>query len=57
LHGLLRAAFRERAPRAFRYLDAEQGLLAYTELSAIELQQAAALAPPDAAAALGHGAT
>jgi CRISPR system Cascade subunit CasE len=57
LHGLLRAAFGERAPRAFRYLDAEQGLLAYTELSPIELQQAAALAPPDAAAALGLGAT
>lgn len=57
LHGLLHAAFGERAPRAFRYLDAEQGLLAYTDLSAVELQQAAALAPPDAAAALGLGAT
>lgn len=57
LHGLLHAAFGERAPHAFRYLDAEQGLLAYTDLSADELRQAAALTPPDAAAALGLGAT
>lgn len=57
LHGLLRAAFGEHAPRSFRYLDAEQGLLAYTELSAAELHQAVALAPPDAAVALGLGTT
>jgi CRISPR system Cascade subunit CasE len=57
LHGLFRAVFGEHAPRSFRYLDAKQGLLAYTSLSAAELGQAAALAPPDAAAALGLGAT
>lgn len=57
LHGLFRAAFGERAPRSFRYLDAEQGLLAYTDLHATDMQQLTALAPPDAAAALGLGAT
>ncbi|MBA3771831.1 MAG: type I-E CRISPR-associated protein Cas6/Cse3/CasE [Ramlibacter sp.] len=57
LHGLLRVAFGEHAPRSFRYLDAEQGLLAYSSLTAAELRQAAAVAPPDAAAALGLGAT
>jgi CRISPR system Cascade subunit CasE len=57
LHALLRAAFGDRAPRSYRYLDAEQGLFAYTDLSPDELHRAAALAPPDAAAALGLGAT
>lgn len=57
LHGLLRAAFGERAPRAFRYIDAEQGLLAYTDLTTDELQLASALAAPEVAAALGLGAT
>jgi CRISPR system Cascade subunit CasE len=57
LHGLLQAAFGKRAPRTFRYLNAEQGLLAYTDLSGTDLQLAAALAPPDVAAALGVGAT
>ena len=57
LHGLLRAAFGEQAPRAFRYLDAEQGLLAYTGLNAIEMEQLVALAPPGVSAALGLGAT
>jgi CRISPR system Cascade subunit CasE len=57
VHGLLRAAFGEQAPQPFRYLDAQEGLLAYTPLSAVELRQAVALAEPQAAAALGLGAT
>ncbi len=57
LHALLRAAFGEQAPQPFRYLDAEQGLLAYTRLSAVELAQQAALADADVAAALGLGQT
>lgn len=57
LHALLRAAFGEQAPQPFRYLDAEQGLLAYTRLSAVELAQHAALADADVAAALGLGQT
>jgi CRISPR system Cascade subunit CasE len=57
LHALLRAAFGEHAPQPFRYLNAEQGLLAYTRLDATELAQRAALADPDAAAALGLGQT
>lgn len=56
-HGLLRAVFGERAPRSYRYLDADQGLLAYTDIDFDELHRMAALAPPDAAAALGLGAT
>lgn len=57
LHALLHAAFGEHSPQPFRYLDAEQGLLAYTRLSAAEMAQRAALADPDAAAALGLGQT
>ena len=57
LHALLHAAFGEHAPQPFRYLDAEQGLLAYTRLSAAELARCAALAEPDVAAALGLGQT
>ena len=57
LHGLFLAAFNAHAPRSFRYLDAEQGLLAYTGLNATDIQQLIAVAPPDAAAALGLGAT
>ena len=57
IHALLHAAFGEQAPQPFRYLDAEQGLLAYTRLSAAELAQHAALADPDVAAALGLGQT
>ena len=57
LHALLHAVFGEHAPQPFRYLDAEQGLLAYTQLSAAKLAQLAALADPDVAAALGLGQT
>jgi CRISPR system Cascade subunit CasE len=57
LHALLHAAFDEQAPQPFRYLDAEQGLLAYTRLDATGLMQLSALADPDVAAALGLGQT
>jgi CRISPR system Cascade subunit CasE len=57
LHALLHAAFGEEAPQPFRYLDAAQGLLAYTHQSPDELAQRAALADPDVAAALGLGQT
>ena len=57
LHALLHAAFGEQAPQPFRYLDAEQGLLAYTRLDATGLAQRVALAEPDVAAALGLGQT
>jgi CRISPR system Cascade subunit CasE len=57
LHALLHAAFGEQAPQPFRYLDAEQGLLAYTCLDATGLAELAALADPDVAAALGLGQT
>ncbi|MBK6591273.1 MAG: type I-E CRISPR-associated protein Cas6/Cse3/CasE [Burkholderiales bacterium] len=57
LHALLHAAFGEQAPQPFRYLDVEQGLLAYTRLDATGLAQRVALAEPDEAAALGLGQT
>jgi CRISPR system Cascade subunit CasE len=57
LHGLLRAAFGDAAPRPFRYLGERQGLLAYTPLDADALRTQAALADPLAAATLGLGAT
>lgn len=57
LHALLHAAFGELAPQPFRYLDAEQGLLAYTRLSPTELMRCAALVEPDVSAALGLGQT
>lgn len=57
LHALLQAAFGEQAPQPFRYLAAEQGLLAYSRAGAAELAQRAALAPPDVSAALGLGQT
>ena len=57
LHALLRAAFGEQAPQPFRYMNAEQGLLAYSRLSAPELAQLAAMADADVSAALGLGQT
>jgi CRISPR system Cascade subunit CasE len=57
LHALLRAAFGEQAPQPFRYLDPEQGLLAYTRLNPDTLAQLAALVDPDVAAAIGLGHT
>ena len=49
LHGLLRAAFGTQAPQPFRYLDEQRGLLAYTALDGAALEQATALADPQAA--------
>lgn len=57
LHGLLTAAFGDQAPRPFRYLDAKQGLLAYTPRTGDDLLRQAALASEDVATALGLGAT
>lgn len=57
LHALLRAAFGDYAPKPFRYLDARQGLLAYTNSSPEEVQAQVALADPEVAAALGLMAT
>jgi CRISPR system Cascade subunit CasE len=54
-HALLRAAFGAQAPQPFRYLDAEQGLLAYTRLSVPEVMRCAALADPEVSDALGLG--
>ena len=56
LHGLLRAAFGTQAPQPFRYLDEQRGLLAYTALDGAALEQAKALADPQAARTLGLGA-
>lgn len=55
LHALLHAAFGDQAPQPFRYVDVDQGLLAYTSTSAVELTQRAALADVEVAAALGLG--
>lgn len=57
LHGLLRAAFGDAAPRPFRYLDERQGLLAYTSLDAQVIRAQVALAEPLAAQTLGLDAT
>jgi CRISPR system Cascade subunit CasE len=57
LHALLHAAFGDQAPQPFSYLDADQGLLAYTRMSAVELTQRAAQADADVATALGLGET
>jgi CRISPR system Cascade subunit CasE len=53
LHALLAAAFDGAAPQPFRYLGGAQGLLAYTATAPERLREAAALAPPDIAKALG----
>lgn len=57
LHGLLRAAFGDAAPQPFRYLDEQQGLVAYTLLDAQAMTTRVALADPLAAQTLGLGAT
>lgn len=57
IHALLHAVFGAQAPKPFRYLDAEQGLLAYTRMDTTGLMQLACLADPDVAAALGLGQT
>jgi CRISPR system Cascade subunit CasE len=57
LHALLHTAFGEQAPQPFRYLSADQGLLAYTRWDATGLAQRVALADPEVVAALGLGQT
>lgn len=57
LHGLLSAAFGQHAPKPFRYLGPDAGLLAYTQLSPDQIKQVVALADADVAAALGLGHT
>lgn len=57
LHGLLRAAFGEDAPRPFRYLDERRGLLAYTTLDADAMRAHAARADSLASETLGLGTT
>lgn len=57
LHALLAAAFGEQAPQPFRYLDAEQGLLAYTRMDIDTVRRQVALADPEVVAALGLAAT
>jgi CRISPR system Cascade subunit CasE len=53
LHALLSAAFGNGAPKPFRYLDAQRGLLAYSHLDLTELRERAALAVPEMDRALG----
>lgn len=53
LHGLLSAAFGERAPKPFRFMGTRQGLLAYTSNDIATLRDDASLATPDVARALG----
>jgi CRISPR system Cascade subunit CasE len=53
LHVALHEAFGDLAPKPFAYRDGRDGLLAYTASSADELREAASLARPDLAAALG----
>jgi CRISPR system Cascade subunit CasE len=57
LHGLLSAAFGQHAPKPFRYLGPDAGLLAYTQLLPDQIKQLVALADVDVATALGLGAT
>lgn len=57
LHALLHAAFGAQAPQPFRYLDAEQGLLAYTRMDADEMRRHVAMADPEVVSALGLAAT
>lgn len=56
LHGLLRACFGDAAPQPYCYLDARQGLLAYTRLDPDALRGRVVLAEPQAAQALGLSA-
>lgn len=57
LHALLHAAFGDAAPKPFSYQGEQGGLLAYSSLSGQALSEAAALAPPDVATALGLDAS
>lgn len=53
LHALLRSAFGDMAPQPFAYQGERAGLLGYTRHAPESLADAAALALPDVAAALG----
>ena len=53
LHALLHAGFGVHAPQPFRYLDAEQGLLAYTTMPLNQLTHCTETADQEVAAALG----
>jgi CRISPR system Cascade subunit CasE len=53
----LRAAFGTAAPQPYRYLDEQQGMLAYTTLDPESMRAQVALADPQAAQVLGLAAT
>jgi CRISPR system Cascade subunit CasE len=53
LHALLRSAFGDMAPQPFAYQGERAGLLGYTHHAPALLAEAAALASPEVAAALG----
>jgi CRISPR system Cascade subunit CasE len=57
LHALLSAAFGPHAPKPFRYLGPEAGLLAYTQLPPDQIKQLIALADVEVVAALGLATT
>ncbi|MDO4230865.1 MAG: type I-E CRISPR-associated protein Cas6/Cse3/CasE [Lautropia sp.] len=57
LHGLLTKAFGDLAPKPFRYLDEDRGLLAYTHLDDRAMAAQVVLADPIAAQTLGLGAS
>ncbi len=53
LHALLTAVFGSNAPKPFRYLGGQRGLLAYADCTADDLQACVGLAEPEVARALG----
>lgn len=53
LHGLLRATFGTDAPQPFRYIDDRQGLVAYTSMTAAEIEARARSADRKVSRALG----
>lgn len=57
VHALLRAVFGEDAPQPYRYLDADQGLLAYTRLDHESMRQRVATADAEVVEALGLPST
>lgn len=53
IHGLLRAAFGEKAPQPFRYIEDRNGLLAYTAMDERAIADSIATADPVITEALG----
>jgi CRISPR system Cascade subunit CasE len=53
LHALISTVFGGQAPKPFRYLGGQRGLLAYTDRTAETLRESANFATPDVARALG----